>query len=450
MFQLTMEKTIPWIKKNKKMKKILFIFCLIVFNTQYAFSTSLNDALSLAYKNNKELNAERENISVSKEDLKISRSKYLPTFTISGTKSNEETNKLTNQDGTNASINDVNPLTKSVKIDQTLIDFGRSADYKKNKSGIILAEAKLLKKEQEILYKAIEAFTGLILANEKQQINIKNVSLLERQVETDSIRLDKGEISLADLAQSESSLAGARAKLIESQNEVITNKLNYENVIGPIQVPDNLKKISEAIAIIPENLNSAVELSKINNPDVIIAKIEYEQSEQDVEIARSDLTPTASLSFERTHSEDLSSTYDEREKDVLKATVSWPFYSGGKNLATLNKNKNLKNRKKLLYDHEVKTNETNVASAWSNFQSSKSLLNSVKSQVDAAEIANEGITVEYESGLGKRSTLDVIQSNSLLLNAKVSFANSERNYLLSQYNLLKSIGLLNSDYLKLR
>ena len=432
------------------MKKILFIFCLIVFNTQYAFSTSLNDALSLAYKNNKELNAERENISVSKEDLKISRSKYLQTFTISGTKSNEETNKLTNQDGSNASINDVNPLTKSVKIDQTLIDFGRSADYKKNKSGIILAEAKLLKKEQEILYKAIEAFTGLILANEKQKINIKNVSLLERQVETDSIRLDKGEISLADLAQSESSLAGARAKLIESQNEVITNKLNYENVIGPIQVPDNLKKISEAIAIIPENLNSAVELSKINNPDVIIAKIEYEQSEQDVEIARSDLTPTASLSFERTHSEDLSSTYDEKEKDVLKATVSWPFYSGGKNIATLNKNKNLKNRKKLLYDHEVKTNETNVASAWSNFQSSKSLLNSVKSQVDAAEIANEGITVEYESGLGKRSTLDVIQSNSLLLNAKVSFANSERNYLLSQYNLLKSIGLLNSDYLKLR
>tara|TARA_B100000029_G_scaffold487127_1_gene542274 strand:+ start:14 stop:1312 length:1299 start_codon:yes stop_codon:yes gene_type:complete len=432
------------------MIKILFIFCLIIFNAQYAFSTSLNEALSIAYKNNKELNAERENISVSIEDLKISRSKYLPTFTISGTKSNEETNKLTNQNGTNASINDVNPLSKSIKIDQTLIDFGRSADYKKNKSGIILAEAKLLKKEQDILYKAIEVFTGLILANEKKIINERNVNLLERQVETDSIRLDKGEISLADLAQSESSLAGARAKLIESQNEVITNKLKYENVIGPVEDPSILKKIYDALVTIPENLNSAVELSKTNNPDLIIAKIEFEQAEQDVQIAKSDLTPTASLSFERTHSEDLSSTYDEREKDVLKATVSWPFYSGGKNLATLNKNKNLKTRKKLLYDHEVKTNETNVASAWSNLQSSKSLLNSVRSQVEAAEIANEGITGEYERGLAKRSTLDVIQSNSLLLNAKVSLANSERNYLLSQYNLLKSIGLLNSDYLKLR
>ena len=432
------------------MKKILFIFCLTIFSSQHAFSTSLNDALSTAYKNNKELNAERENINVSKADLKISKSNYLPTFTLTGTKSNEETNKLTNQDGTSATINDVNPSTRSVKIEQTLVDFGRRADYDKNKSGIFLAEAKLLKKEQDILYKAIEAYTGLILASEKLTINERNVNLLERQVETDSIRLDKGEISLADLSQSESSLAGAKAKLIESENEVVTNKLNYENVIGPIENTDNLKKISSSSAKIPESLSSSVDLSKSNNPDLIIAKIEFEQSEKDVQIAKSDLTPTASLSFERTHSEDLSSTYDEKEKDVLKATVSWPFYSGGKNLAKLNKNKNLKTRKRMLYEHAIKTNETNVASAWSNFQSSKSLLTSVRSQVEAAEIANEGITGEYESGLGKRSTLDVIQSNSLLLNAQISLANSQRNFLLSQYNLLKSIGLLNSDYLKLR
>ena len=432
------------------MKKILFIFCLIIFSSQHAFSISLNEALSAAYKNNKELNAERENINISKADLKISKSSYLPTFTLTGTKSNEETNKLTNQNGTNATINDVNPSTRSVKIEQTLVDFGRRADYDKNKSGIFLAEAKLLKKEQDILYKAIEAYTGLILASEKLTINERNVNLLERQVETDSIRLDKGEISLADLSQSESSLAGAKAKLIESENEVVTNKLNYENVIGPIENSDNLKKISSSLAKIPESLSSSVDLSKTNNPDLIIAKIEFEQSEKDVQIAKSELTPTASLSFERTHSEDLSSTYDEKEKDVLKATVSWPFYSGGKNLAKLNKNKNLKTRKRMLYEHAIKTNETNVASAWSNFQSSKSLLTSVRSQVEAAEIANEGITGEYESGLGKRSTLDVIQSNSLLLNAQISLANSERNYLLSQYNLLKSIGLLNSDYLKLR
>ena len=187
----------------------------------------------------------------------------------------------------------------------------------------------------------------------------------------------------------------------------------------------------------------------LNNPDLNIAQLEYDQSEKDSIIARSDLTPTAKLSFERSYSEDLSSTYDEREKDILKATVSWPFYSGGKNIAKYKKNKNLQTRKRLLLDNTTRSNETNVASAWSNFQSSKSLLNSVELQVKAAEIANEGITAEYESGFG-RTTLEVIQSNSFLLNAQISLANSERNYLLSQFNLLKSIGLLNSDYLKIK
>ena len=104
---------------------------------------------------------------------------------------------------------------------------------------------------------------------------------------------------------------------------------------------------------------------------------------------------------------------------------------------------------RLVLDNTTKTNDTNVASAWSNFQSSKSLLNSVELQVRAAEIANDGITAEYESGLG-RTTLEVIQSNSFLLSAQISLADSERNYLLSQFNLLKSIGLLNSNYLKIK
>ena len=79
----------------------------------------------------------------------------------------------------------------------------------------------------------------------------------------------------------------------------------------------------------------------------------------------------------------------------------------------------------------------------------KSLLNSIQSQVKAAEIANEGITVEYESGLG-RSTLDVIQSNSILLNSEISLANFERNYFLAQFKLLQAMGLLNSKHLKLQ
>ena len=179
---------------------------------------------------------------------------------------------------------------------------------------------------------------------------------------------------------------------------------------------------------------------------MIIAELEYEQSKDTVS-AKSDLAPTANLSFDRTYNEDFSATYDEREKDTLKATVTWPFYSGGTNIASVRKTESLELQKRLLLDSMSK-NQTTVASAWSSYQSNKSLLNSVQSQVRAAEIANEGIVAEYNSGSG-RTTLDVIQSNALLLNAQISLADSERNYILSQFNLLKSIGLLNSEYLNI-
>ena len=216
------------------MKKTILILFSVLFLNQHVLAVTLFEALTEAYKNNTDLNAERENINISEEDLKISKGNYLPSVTISGSKSQEDTSKLTNRAGVEQSVNDVDPSTQSIKIEQTLIDFGRNADVQKNKIGINLASAKLLKKEQEVLLKAIEAYSGLILANEKLKINQSNLNLLERQVETNRARLERGQITLSDLAQSESSLAEAQANFIQSQNEIVSNKLNYENVIGPI------------------------------------------------------------------------------------------------------------------------------------------------------------------------------------------------------------------------
>ena len=431
-------------------KKLFFISLALSLISQNVFAVDLLQALKQAYTNNPVLNAERENIQVSKEDLNISKSEFLPTVTLSGSKSEEDTKKLTDRTGANSSITDVNPKSQSVVIEQKIFKgFAGIAGLQKSKIGLVLADAKLLKVEQEVLYSAIEAYSGLVFANEKLQINETNLNLLERQVETDQARLERGQITLADLAQSESSFAGAQAKFIQAKNETVTAKLEYEKIIGPITDLDSLSKKLDFDLKIPESLNNAIEISKINSPDLIIARLDYEQSEKDVLIARADLSPSATISLSSTKTDDLSSSYDESEKEIAKATISWPIFKGGKNTASLNRSKNLQNRKKLLLDHAIRMNDTNVATAWSSLQSSRSLLNSVTLQVRAAEIANEGITVEYESGLG-RSTLDVIQSNSLLLSSKISMAESERNYLLSQFKLLQAVGNLSNDYLKLQ
>jgi len=430
------------------MKKIILSFLLSTLFFNNGNAVSLYQALNDTYKNNTQLNAERENINAAEEDINISKADYMPSLSLSGSKSFENTNELTTQSGTDTSIDDVNPLSSSIKLEQKLFDQGRDFTHQKNIVGLELAKARLVKKEQDILYSAIDAFTGLILAREKLNINRRNLNLLIRQVETDKVRLDRGQITITDLSQSESSLAGAQAQFTQSKSDLLISKLNYENIIGNIDDPSKLKKSSNSIVKIPENLSKAVSLSKENNPDIKIAELELIQSEKDIEISKSDLSPTASLSLERSYNYDLSTTYDEREKDVLKATVNWPFYSGGKKRSKVKKDSNLNYRKRLLLEDTIKTNETNVASAWSSLEASKGFLNSVRAQVRAANIAFEGISAEYERG--SRTTLDVIQSNSLLLSAQISLANSERNYLLSQYSLLKAAGLLNKKYLNLK
>ena len=430
------------------MKKLLILISFTIFVSSNAIAVTLYDALNQTYQNNIQLNAERQNIKASEEDINISKANFKPTITLSGSQSIENTNKLTNQSGGDASSSDVNPLTASIKLEQKILDYGRSLALEKNITALDLAKAKLIKKEQEVLHSAIDAYSNLILAREKLNINRKNLNLLRRQVENDKIRLDRGRITITDLAQSESSFAGAQAQFTQAKSDLLIAKLTYENIIGKISDPNQLQKKTKSIVKIPNSLNEAINLSKQNNPDIKIAKFDLEQSKKDVEISKSDLKPTASLSLEKSYANDLSSTVDQSDKDILKATVRWPFYTGGKTQSTINKNFNLTTRKRLLLDDVVRSNETNVASAWSSLESSRGFLNSVKVQVRAAQIANDGITAEYERG--SRTTLDVIQSNSLLLSAQISLATSEKNYLMAQYNLLKSVGLLNSQYLKLK
>ena len=423
------------------MKNILYFILINILLIHSVSSETLSQAIKRAYQDNPKLNAEREAVKVSTENIKISKSNFLPTMTLSGTLSDENSSKLTNRAGVEQNIENVSPFKKSLIIEQKIFQGGARAELKKSQIGYDLANEKLKKVEQDIIYEAIKIYTELVLNNQKYEINLSNVSLLDRQTETDRFRLERGEISITDLAQSEASLAGAKAQLIKAQSDLVTSKLNYEKTIGEI---NNFTDVVENYSFnynIPNLLEEASIISKKYNADLNIAKLELNQAEKDILIAESDLKPSGSLSFEAVQTDDMSSSYDESDKEILKATVSWPFYSGGKNKANFNKYKFLKNQKRLLLEDEIKSNETKLSSAWSNYKSSKSFLQSIKLQVKAAEIAYEGIMLEYESGLG-RSTLDVIQSNSILLDAKTSLANSKRDYFLSQYFLLKLMGKL--------
>ena len=425
--------------------KFLFKIILIltfVFVSNISVANTLVDSLISAYLNNPKLNAERASMRASREEKRESVSEFLPSVTLEG--------YISEQENTNPG-DDTNfePSEQSVTIEQKIFQGGSGvATFMKKKHGQSLGEYKLKKVEQEILLAAAEAHADLLLSKKKVNINLMNIDLLERQVETDQNRLEKGEISLTDLAQSESSLAGARAQLIAAQNDLVTSKANFERIIGK-KPSESIQDIKQADLNLPESLAAAYSISNSENPDLQIALLEYKQSKLDVVIAGSELSPSATLSYKIAEQDNMSATVKDRTQQTVKATATWPLFAGGSNLFGLRKAGELRNQKELLYEDAEKKNESDVANAWSSYQSSKSVLDSIISQVKAAEIANEGITLEYESG-NNRTTLEVIQSRSILLNSRINLASSERNFLLSQFNLLSAVGRLTAKQLNLK
>ena len=430
---------------SSKMKYFFKIILILIFTLSFSESkaNTLLESLQSAYLNNSKLNAERANMRASREEKREAVSEFLPSVTISGYNSAQDNSKGTADDLY------IEPKERSLLIEQKIFQgFGGVANLQKKRKGQKIGEFKLKKVEQEILLEAAKAHTELLLNRKKVNINLINVDLFERQVETDQNRLEKGEINLTDLSQSESSLAGARAELIAAENDLVTSKANFEKIIGKKSTGD-IQEIEKINLNLPESLATAYRISNSENPDLQIALMEYEQSKLDVAIAGSELSPSATLSYKIAEQDDISSTVQERTQQTVTATATWSLFAGGKNTFNYRKFQEIENQKELLLEDRKKTTKTEVANAWSSYQSSKSMLDSIRSQVKAAEIANEGITLEYESG-GSRTTLEVIQSRSILLNSRINLASSERNFLISQFNLLSAVGRLTANHLNLK
>ena len=427
-------------------KKLFIIFIIFTLSSK-VYANDILKTLLDAFENNSKLNAERAKINASKQDVNISRSDFLPSVTLSGDRATQKDTNRKNLSGTSLQDTHASPESKSVVVEQKIFSgFGNYNNLKKSKLQLEFSKVELNKLEQEILLKAADAYYNLGYSIKNFEFNESNVSLFERQVESDRSRLERGEISLTDFAQSESSLAGAQADLITASNELVSGKKNFEKIIGSIP-PNKINLAFFPDLKIPNNLQVAIAKSEQINPKLNLAKIELEIAKRELFVARSDLSPSASISYSLKKNEELSTTIDEREQEEVKATITWPLFKGGKNLSSLKKAEFKVQEKQLILKDTTSQVQIEVANAWTSFNSSKGILDATESQLKAAEIANEGITLEYETG-NRRTTLEVIQSRTLLLDARTSFANAQKNFAIAQFSLLASIGDLYLNNIK--
>tara|TARA_Y100001958_G_C21197077_1_gene524275 strand:+ start:257 stop:1546 length:1290 start_codon:yes stop_codon:yes gene_type:complete len=429
------------------MKKILvFIFSFLLYQFLQA-EENLHFYLNKALDNNLKLNAERKNLESAKQSKNISRSEFLPSITISGDQTSTTSINRKDQGGSNLADTNLDSESKSISLEQTLFSgFKGLNTFKKTELETQKAVLELKQVEQQTILDTVFAYYDFIYKSKNEEFNVLNVNLFERQVESDNARLQKGEITLTDLAQSESSLSGANANLIKAKTELLVSKTNFERVTRE-KIP-NYEKLNEKIILnLPNSLNSSLELSNLNNLSLLISKLDYEISTRKLNIEKARLSPSASIKISKTENQDFSSTVDEKDDETVKATITWPLIKGGENISSIKKSNLDKQRAQLLLEDTKSKVSSEISNSWSKYESSKSVLNATKSQLKAAEIANEGITLEYDSG-NTRTTLEVIQSRSLLLDARIAFAKAERDFIVSQFELAKQIGTLSLSSIK--
>jgi outer membrane protein len=428
--------------------KILFLIVLFFF--KFSFGNAENDILfyvNSAFKNNSNLNAERENLKAVKQNINISRSEFLPSVSLSRTQTDTNSTNRKNQSGSFLTDTNLNTDTKSFSVDQRIFQgFQGYNSLKKSKLEVEKARLRLKNQEQNTILNTVNVYYDLILKNKNKNFNLLNVDLFERQVEFDKVRLQKGEINLTDLAQSESSLAGANAKLISAKTELLNSTVQFERITSK-KPSEKLNEDYNLNISLPNNLNLALKLAETQSPEFLIAKIEALIAEKELDIEKANFSPTASINYSKSENKDLSSTIDENDQEIVKATIKWPLIKGGKNISSIKKSKHKKLKSDLLLKVKKSEVKTSVINSWSLHQSAQSILAATAAQLKAAEIANEGISLEYDSG-NTRTTLEVIQSRTLLLEARIAHAKSEKDFIISKFKILDQVGKLSLDTFK--
>ena len=213
------------------MKIIILTFFQIILFSSLNAEENLKYYINKAIENNLQFKAEQKKLESTKQKKNISRSEFLPSITLSGDQISTTSTNRKNQSGAILADSNLDSESKSISLEQKIFSgFKGLNTFKKTELETEVAKLELRKTEQQTILDTAEAYFDLIYKNKNEKFNLLNVNLFERQVESDNSRLQKGEITLTDLSQSESSLAGANANLIKARTEFLTSQINFERV----------------------------------------------------------------------------------------------------------------------------------------------------------------------------------------------------------------------------
>ena len=400
---------------------------------------TLIDALVAAYLNNPTLEAGRAQLRAVDENVPQALSGWRPTVEI-------DSSVGVNRSKTNSlSAETLTPWSGALSVVQPLYRGGRTvASTQQAESEVNAERARLLTVEQDVLLATSIAYIDVLRDEVVVELNRNNVQVLQRQLEATQDRFQVGEITRTDVAQAEARLSRSVSDRVQSEGNLVSSRAAYARLVGA--APGTLEP-APRLRDLPESEPDAIEIAMDNNPLLAAARADEQASRHAIDVSRGRLLPVVDLNGDISYREDVSVSVDETDDYGIAAQVTIPLYQSGSVYSKIRQNRQINSQRIVQVEEARREVVEGVTQAWEALNTARAEIQSRRDEVRAAEIALEG--VRQEAIVGARTTLDVLDAEQELLDARVALVLAERDEFVASFELAAAIGGLTAANLEL-
>jgi outer membrane protein len=417
-----------------------------------ALADTIEAALVRAYQNNPQLNSQRAQVRSTDENVPQALSGYRPKVALTASAGVQYTDTLSTAGGTPSTLvktetHGVNaPRSAGVTVSQTLFNGNVTANRTRAaESQVSGAREALRVLEQSVLLAAATIYMDYLRDAAIVEVQRSNVRVLEQTLKQTQDRFNVGEVTRTDVAQSEAQLAAGRTQLLAAEATLVTTRANFRRIIG--NEPSQLAPGSPVDRFLPGTLPAAVELGLIENPNVTAAMFGIDVNYLQVKVNEGALLPTVTLqtSVQQSYEQTLTLFRSFGASTVVQASV--PIYQGGAEYSLIRQSKETLAQQRLNLEQVRDQARANTVTAWGQLVAGKAQVASAQAQVNASEIALNGVREEAKAG--QRTTLDVLNAQQALVNARVALVTAQHDRVVASYAVLTAVGRLAPQVLNL-
>lgn len=423
-------------------------FALACFGPVPALADTIEAALIRAYQNNPQLNAQRASVRSTDESVPQALSGYRPKVSITASGGYQYTDVNSIVGGNNLHLSGSNyPRAVGITATQTLFNGNQTANRTRAaESQVSSAREGLRVLEQSVLLSAATIYMDYLRDSATVEVQKSNVRVLEQTLKQTNDRFNVGEVTRTDVAQSQAQLAAGNTQLLTAESNLTTTRANFRRIIG--SEPVALAPGSPVDRFLPSSLAQAVELGLTQNPNVTAAMFGIDVSYLNVKINEGALFPVVTLQANAQQGYEQSITTPRQFGASALAQVTVPIFQGGAEYALIRQSKETLAQQRLNLEQVRDQTRASVVQAWGQLQAGRAQVASAQAQVKASEIALNG--VREEARAGQRTTLDVLNAQQALVNARVSLVTAQHDRVVASYAVLNAVGRLAPQVLGLK